>query len=529
MTTWFYIIVMSAWVAVALFDYCEFCYLWQLKEYRLDRFRDFISTRQGKDFVKSYLIGGRMLFFVLVIFVWFLKIKIASPLFFVIIIVEAIRLAHKFFQGQIRYPKRTAKSAIIVTTALALEIFVLGFSTSAVGVLLIFALRFFVLTAIVLAMFLPTKIIKSWFVLLATKKIKKNPTLKVIGITGSYGKTTVKNFLTQILCEKFKVIAAPKNINTEIGVARFILKNDFNGQEVFVVEMGAYNLGEIKMICGMVKPEIGILTAVNEQHLSLFGSIENIQKAKYELLLSLPKNGLAITNSDNKYCMEFLAKIKSQVITFGREEKNKPDYLLKNVEKNGDGGISFSFETAGLKYKIEAPVIGKHNALNICACIPVAKQLGMSVPEISKQVEKLKLPEGTLQIKKYGQSVIIDDSYNANPQGFRSALETLKSFSDDFKKIVITRGMIELGEKSSELHVEIGKKISEVADELVIIANNNEKDLRSGAEGFKIKILDIYNTDDLLEYVKKFRETKCAVLLENRLPVAMHNELTKTL
>jgi UDP-N-acetylmuramoyl-tripeptide--D-alanyl-D-alanine ligase len=529
MNALFYIIIIGLWLTIAIFDYCEFCYIWQLKEYRLDRFRDFISTRQGKNFIKSYLISGRTLFFGLVVFVWFLKIEVVNFLFFALVIIEALRLTHKFFKQQIKYPKITTKSTAIVGVALLFEIFILVFYANTVGVLLIFALRFFVLTAMVFIMFLPTKIIKSLFVLLATKKMKKFPALKIIGITGSYGKTTVKNFLNQILCEKFKVIATPKNINTEIGVAKFILKNDFNGKEIFIVEMGAYNIGEIKMICDMVKPEIGILTAINEQHLSLFGSIKNIQETKYELLLSLPQDGLAVTNADNKYCMEFLVEIKSWISTFGCEKKNEPNYLLKNVIETENAGIIFSFEDSDANYKMTSPVIGKHNALNICACIPVARWLGMNISEISKQVEKLKLPEGTLQIKKYGPSVIIDDSYNSNPQGFRSALETLKSYPDDFKKIVITRGMIELGEKSAELHVEIGKKISEAADELVIIANNNENDLKGGAKESKIKIFVMYNANDLLEYVKKFKEIKCVILLENRLPAVVHNELTKSL
>ncbi|EKE20006.1 MAG: UDP-N-acetylmuramyl pentapeptide synthase [uncultured bacterium] len=524
-----YLIIICIWVVIAILDYGEFCYVWQLKEYRLDRFRDFISTKQGKSFLKSYLVLGRFAMLVILGFVWMINAKFVLSLVAPILFFEILRIGHKLFKRQAKRPKKTIKAVMIIFASLFFEFFVWYYFPGPVGFFAIFALRFVVLTTMVFLLYLPTKMIKLLLVFLAAKKIKKFPKLKVIGITGSYGKTTVKTFLDQILREKFKVITTPKNINTEIGVAKFILSSNFSGKEIFIVEMGAYNMGEIKMICDMVRPEIGILTAINEQHLSLFGSIENIQKAKYELLLSLPENGLAITNADNKYCMELLSSIGSQKVTCGSEEGNKPDCLIENVGLKNNGDLQFSLEINKKEFPMEAPVIGKHNAFNVAVSVMAAHYLGMSMKEISQQVQKLELPEGTLRLHKYGHSVIIDDSYNSNPDGFKSALEILQAYPSDFRKIVITRGMIELGEKSSERHIEIGKMISEVADELVIIVGNNAEELKSGAKDSTLEILSIYDSEKLFEYVQKFKNSACAVLLENRIPSNVHAQLTKSL
>lgn len=519
-------LILIAWFVVAAFDYGEFCHVWQLKEYRLDRFRDYISTKQGKNFLKSYLVRRMVLAFLVGLAVWF-KAELFFSAVLLMIFFEIIRIANKFFTKQLRHPKITAKSMLIIAVALVIEFFAFYFSANPFEIMAFFALRFFILSLVVFLFFIPTKIAKRLVVFLAERKLKKFSNLCVIGITGSYGKTTVKNFLDQILSVRFKVISTPKNINTEIGVAKFILSGDFADKDVFVVEMGAYNIGEIKTICDMTHPEIGILTAINEQHLSLFGSIENIQKAKYELLLSLPKNGLAVTNIDNKYCREFLSDVKSEVKTFGQEKENKPDCSVDDIKIKEDGDVGFSLTVAGVKHMLDAPIVGAHNAMNIAACTLVANYLGISMTDIADQIKNLKLPDGTLQIHKYGESVIIDDSYNANPDGFKAALEILKSYPADFRKIVITRGMIELGEKSAVLHSEIGKKISQVADELVIIADNNEKDLKNGAVESGIEISTIYDGKRLFEYVQKFRSSKCLVLLENRIPANVHAELTK--
>lgn len=520
-----YLIITILWFHVALFDYSEFCYIWQLKEYRVDRFKDFISTKQGKDFLKSYLVTGRLFILIVLLLLFYYKILIFSSLFLLAMIFELARILYKKFKKQLRYPKKTGKAALIIIVPLLVEL-VAWLSVSDVKIMfLFFALRFFILTFVVFIFYLPTKFIKNIYVLLASKKILANPNVKVIGITGSYGKTTVKNYLNQILGEKYNVVATPKNINTEIGIAKFVSQTDFKKIDFFIVEMGAYKLGEIKLICDMVGPTIGVLTAINEQHLSLFGSIENTQKAKFELLNSLPADGLAITNSDNFYCRELLGELKCQVKTFGQQSEYMPSVLINNV-KSSDGKIDFSLHIKQEEFNLETTVIGEHNVMNIAPCVIIAKLLEISNQEITQRVKQLKAPEGTLRTFNYGESLIIDDSYNSNPDGFMAAIKTLHHYPSDWKKVVITRGMLELGERSSELHKRVGEEIGKYANELIIISDNFEKDLRAGVNG-KIKIINCYTAEELLASFQAFKNIKSVVLLENRIPDNVLRELTK--
>ncbi len=369
---------------------------------------------------------------------------------------------------------------------------------------------------------LPTGLAKLIYLDIAEKKLKQFNKLTVIGVTGSYGKTTVKNFLAQVLGKKYKVIMTPENINTEIGVAKFVVNSNFSDFDIFVVEMGTYKIGEIAAVCRMVKPTIGILTVISEQHLSLLHNIKNTQTAKYELLRSLPADGLAITNSDNKYCREFLAQLTCQVKTFGYLNEYNPDCLIKDAVGH-EHEINF---TAAIKndgqIKISAPVIGIHNCLNIAPVILAAKFLNLTNEEIVKACGKLKLPPKVLQTYAYGKSLILDDSYNANPDGFLAALNVLAGYGGR-KKIVVTRGMLELGSASRNWHETVGKKIGQTADELIIISSDFAQYLKSSAGD--IKIIIETNQDKLLEIFKNFKHQACVILLENRLPEKVYREI----
>jgi UDP-N-acetylmuramoyl-tripeptide--D-alanyl-D-alanine ligase len=288
------------------------------------------------------------------------------------------------------------------------------------------------------------------------------------------------------------------------------------------VEMGAYRIGEIKRICEMVKPKIGILTAISEQHLALFGDIKKTQQAKYELLLSLPTDGLAVVNSDNIYCRENLEQVKAPVLTFGVESENNPTYLVKDI-KSGLCGTTWRRSINASETAVESPLIGEHTVMNVAPCVLVALHMKMSDTQINNQIKTLST---NIKISESCGRTVIDDSYNSNPVGFRAALDILNKFPSERQRIVITRGMLELGEKSDDLHEKIAEDISLVADELVVVTKDFVKPLKDG-------LLDKYRTnfvlkDDpnqLLEYVKNLRSTNCVILLENRVPRSVRKEL----
>ena len=349
--------------------------------------------------------------------------------------------------------------------------------------------------------------------------------MRVIGITGSYGKSSTKEFLSQILASKYTIKKTPKNINTEIGVAKHILSTNFSNDDVYVVEMGAYRIKEIQNICDMVHPTIGILTAIAPQHLSLFGSMENIAQAKQELLLSLPKDGWAITNVDNEYCRQVIKNLSCHVRTFGSDEDYKPDVLITDIE-NTKTGISYTVSDEYMRMTVSLNILGKHNTFNIIPAAIAAKKIGMTDEEINTAVEKLTPGHGSITFVPYGKAVIINDSYNSNPEGFKAALDLLNTFPSTKRRIVITRGMRELGDLSDQLHEQIGGEISFVADELVITEKDVAPPLTQGiVSKFHTDIKHMYSPQELLEYVQSLKDSDVVILIENRLHTMVTKEL----
>lgn len=526
------IIISCLWIFSALADYSYYCYFWQLKEYRRDRMSDFLNTKQGQKLMHSYLFLWRSiiafsLFFWPINKIVFLKYFLATIFLF-----ELIKNIILFIEERILRPKITVKALFIIFFSISIEIFILFLSKDWTMVFLLLMTRFFIISAIVALISIPTKLIKKQLINLAEKKLSKYPKLMVIGITGSYGKTTVKEFLSGVLENKYKVIKTPKNTNTDIGIAKFILKTDFSKADAFIVEVGAYKIGEIITVCKMVKPKVGILTAINEQHLSLFGSIKNTQKAKYELLFSLPEDGLAIINSDNKYCIEYINDLKSETKTFGMDTQNNPDCLITDVKINKQGEINcFLIIKNNDDKKVEefnTKIIGEYNALNLAPVILAAVFLGMKLEEIKLAIKNLKMPRNLMQTYKYGKAVIIDDSYNSNPDGFKAALSAVLQYPYNWKRIIITRGMLELGEKSDLIHEKIGGEIAFYMDELIIISPDSDEALRRGIiDKYRTKVKSIYQPKKLLKYIKELKNENCIVLLENRIFSNVLEELKK--
>lgn len=516
-------IVAGLWALSVFFDYNYFTYHIQLKEYRLDKTRDFLSSKAGKEFLMGYRIFVRA---VLVAILYSLIGHVVNPLYIVagIFVLDILHNGYHVYKKDARRPRYTAKSLIIMCTAIAIECTAILFIFESYIFLLLLVFRFAIVTFAAVIWDIPSMLIKKMYIFLAKRKIAKYKDMKVIGITGSYGKTTTKEFLSHILDTKFNIIKTPKHINTEIGIAMFVLKADFKDKDLFIVEMGAYRKGEIALICNMVKPEIGILTAISPQHLTLFGSMENIQKAKYELLRSLPTHGLAITNSDNKYCREFLHELDAEVMTFGTEKEFNPTCLLTDIKETKEGIIG-SGTTFGQAGDIFAPIHGAYNAMNIAPCYLVARHLDMGRQETKDAIATL--PNVTpIRLYKYGKALILDDSYNSNPDGFRAALDFLGQKGKGKERIVITRGMLELGERSDELHEEIAGDISFLADKVVLISKDFVEPIRRGlVHKFGIELSVITDRLELLSYVQSLKDKDVAILLENRIPSVVFKEI----
>jgi UDP-N-acetylmuramoyl-tripeptide--D-alanyl-D-alanine ligase len=440
----------------------------------------------------------------------------------IVFLAESLLFVSEILSKQAKRPRMTAKAFLIVVFTLAWEALLFGlfvwyagridelmFSAVVLGVLMLLCHDLNAL--LVFAMAPVTGEAKKNIYRRARKKRRQMRDLITIGITGSYGKSSVKEFLTQLLETKYRVLQTEKNENSEIGVAKTILKKLTREHEVFVCEMGAYKRGEIATTCKIAQPTIAIETGINDQHLSLFGNQENIVKAKWELVESLPLNGFAVFNGDSELLRREINKHHgtSYICSF-----SDGDMVPANVKVKRDR-VLFSLDG----HELEAPLLGKFNVLNLTLAIAVARHLGVKWSDIMRVLKMVRPPDKTMQLEQVGRGYIIDDSYNTNADGMRAALEHMKLFRG-FKKVVVFPGILELGETASKRHEELGEHIGSIADELLITAEKHAAELEQGAKDKGMTrhhihtVLDQRKLTEVLDKVTKKQKT--VVLFESR-------------
>ena len=546
-------------------------YLWQLKEYHIGRFLDHFRTEKGEKLLINKLIFLKILLFLaflLTLFVWSpvvfrvsvqyhpllpyvfqeaggLIFGLSLIFLFVLYLLETGKFLTDYFQKKLIKPVLTKKTAFLISVALVLEILFLFILFQyieeiiwyALGILVFDILTPLIVSAIVL-IFQPLAVLgRNQIIRKAIKKREQFKDLLVIGITGSYGKTSTKEFLATILSEKFKVLKTAEHQNSEVGISQCILNDLKPEHEIFIVEMGAYNRGGIKLLCDIAKPKIGILTGINEQHLATFGSLENIIKGKYELIESLPEDGLSIFNGDNEYCFELYKKtlIKKRVYSLQSSISGLPsDIWAYNIRAEKDF-ITFKMTAGDEMVDFRVSLLGSHNISNILAAVCCARELGMTLEEISRACQKIESWQSGIQLKRgrhpptvlHGIN-IFDATYSANPDGVISHLEYLKIWPG--KKVIIMPCLIELGSSSKEVHRRIGEKIGEVCNLAIITTKERFEEIKEGAIGRGMNsenILFIENPKKIFEKIKVFCKEGDVVLLESRLPNQLIQQLLR--
>ncbi len=349
----------------------------------------------------------------------------------------------------------------------------------------------------------------------AQNKLKGMKDLNIIGITGSYGKTSSKNILHAILQTNFNSYPTPKSFNTPYGLMNAVNNGLDKFDEVFIAEMGALKKGDIKILSDLVKPKYGIITNIGVAHLESFKSEENIIKGKFELIESLPSDGVGILNKDDLKQVNYHIKNNCKIIWIGIDNKDA-DYVASNI-KLSDKGTSFDVKINDKIYSFETILLGKHNVYNILSGIALGIELGVSPLKLENAIKTLKPVEHRLELKKYGNINIIDDAFNSNPVGSKMALDVLNMFKG--KKIVVTPGMIELGSKEYEYNFKFGEYISEVADEVILVGEKQTKPIYDGLKNKKYNEKNIHvlnNVKDAFPLINKLKGDY--VLLENDLP-----------
>lgn len=351
----------------------------------------------------------------------------------------------------------------------------------------------------------------------AARILREMPNLKIIGVTGSYGKTSVKYFLSTLLSSQYNVLHTPGNYNTTLGVVRTVREQMKPFHEIFICEMGAREVGDIKEICDLVHPDYGIITSIGPQHLQSFHTIENIIGTKFELADAVPSDGKVFLNYDNEYVRAH--KIDKDVVSYGTTREDI-SYRAYDIEVSASGSSFKMRDEKGDEYEFRTRLVGNHNVQNIAGAIAVAHTLGIPMEKLRHPVKQLESVPHRLQLVRQGSRTILDDSYNSNKSGFKAALDTLAMFKE--LRILMTPGMVELGEKQYDENKEVGVYAADKCDYAVLVGKEQTRPIQDGLKeaGFAAGRMIVVDTlQEAFQMVNAIPDEKQkVVLIENDLP-----------
>lgn len=322
---------------------------------------------------------------------------------------------------------------------------------------------------------------------------------KVIGITGSNGKTGTKDILASILRENFRVHKTAKNFNNDIGLPKTIMEMNLD-DEAIVLEMGMDRFGDIRTLTNIANPDIAVITNIGDSHLQELGTKENIARAKFEILEGLKPDGIFIYNNDDEILREVIKEytIPQRVIKIGTREDS--DVIIRPIRSDEEGS-SFSIG----EYAYSIPFIGKHQIYNVSVAITIAGLLGMNYGDIVRGLSNVKLTGMRMELMHLPSFDVLNDCYKSNPQSLTSCIETVYTMKGYKNKILILSDMLELGENERKLHFAVGEKIDKNKIDYVICIGELAKDIYNGANrNFNVNNLFHFDTNE--EVVKKVKE-----------------------
>ena len=353
---------------------------------------------------------------------------------------------------------------------------------------------------------------------LARKKLERMPELTVIAITGSYGKTSTKFMIRDLLSERFSVCATPGSYNTPMGICK-VINNDLEAHhQVLVLEMGARYEGNIDELCDIATPDISVVTNVGIAHLETFGSRDAIARTKSSIVRRTKTGGKAVLNSDDPR-VNAMADLRDDL-----------EITKVGLESGEIRGTDIAYSKEGMEFKVSSAeetetfrmkLLGAHNVLNMLLAVGVAKNMGLRLTTMAVAASRIQPVEHRLELKEVGDLTVIDDAFNSNPVGARNAIETLSEFQTG-RRIIITPGMIELGELQDEKNREFGAQIGRADLDLVILVGQNQtREIREGIEstGFDSDRIRVANSlHEANQIMQEYARAGDVVLYENDLP-----------
>ena len=411
----------------------------------------------------------------------------------------------------------TFKTKLILATAFILLILIVFLSRFPFNLIaaISLALEPFPLLLLSFLLIKPYEIIRRFVTIeLSRRRILNHAHLTIIGIVGSYGKTSTKDFLAGILDTEKQTLKTPESYNTVFGIAKVIDLELHKKLNFFVCEMGAFVRGEVKELTHMVPPKYSILTAIGTQHLERFGSLTNTTLAKFEIVDVVgPEN--ALVNLDNKYIREHLDLPPYQKVKTYSLENPEADFFVKAITINKDGTV-FSLVHRGKTYPFKTKLFGTSNLTNLSAAIGMSFMLGVDPKAIQEAVEKIVSSPHRLELIKVGNATLIDNAYSSNEEGFTRIILDLKSLPG--KKALITPGIIELGKETSSTHEKIGSLVAEVFDQVILVGRSERTENLSRGIAGKVPIVYLDNNSSVWPTIDSLSRKFDWILLENDLP-----------
>ncbi|MBT1247162.1 MULTISPECIES: UDP-N-acetylmuramoyl-tripeptide--D-alanyl-D-alanine ligase [unclassified Thermosipho (in: thermotogales)] len=341
---------------------------------------------------------------------------------------------------------------------------------------------------------------------------------QIIAVTGSYGKTSTKYFLTHLISEHYKTLMTPESYNTTMGITKVIREKLDKSHEIFVVELAENdNYGYDKLL-DLLHPDISILTSIGIQHLEEFHSMENIIKNFKNYLTDKRIGKKIVVNLDDENIEKLIKDIDAEVITCGIKNE-KAQYKVKDLRLEKDGSQFILKTPNNQEFEIKTNVYGRENIINLLLSIVSAFELKVPVEEIIERAKNIAKPKHRLEIVRDDTITVIDDTFNSNPKGFKMALEYLSLFNDR-RKILVTPGFVELGEREDDEHYKLGKLISKYVDVVFLVDKKRTKKILKGLNdaGFKGEIFVVNSLDEVIEKFKTFLKQGDVILFENDLP-----------
>lgn len=506
-------------------------YVYQSVGYNLKRF--FVMYKPEKNIFLMFIVNFVQMLIGVIIYCIKLNTYFTLVSYLFIFLFSIFYLIHYVPKSELKYTPRIKRFIFIfylfVFVGLLFVLFYIKINYIVYLILGFYNLYLILLLILTVFMMLLFEYVLSLkYILLTKTKISKTKIKYNIAITGSFGKTSVKNILYTILSKKYNICVTPKNYNTLFGICKTV-KNLSNNHNLILFEYGANKKNDIKKLSKLVQPNIGCLVNIGTQHLETFKTFENIYNTKKELVDYIEKrNGDIVFNLENKFTYKMCIESSSNKIGicfYKNYEKFRNENILiynaKVISVNENGSEFELYENEEYVDTLKTKLLGEHNILNLLFAVAVARKLNLRYSEIKVGVNKINQVQNRLQVKKLKNGgTLIDDSYNSNFISFNCALKVLDSFKDK-NKIIVTPGIVELGEKQYDYNFELGKQIANICDEVVIVKEVNKEALYNGLidknfDRSKISFISKIN----YEFLKQINMLGCenVVLIENDLP-----------